>query len=783
MKMSQGIWIICLIALIGALAACSVQNGMQSADEGQSSAGTQPAMPGHHPAQRPDAAQGPQTAAAQPLPAPTAQREKSGYKTIRRSAGPAGISQADTIEIEEVVVTASAVRSRDPDHWSRHRSSAPAPMAAKPSVLSQPEDLVQRLSAELQLGSSVMPGEELWIIAKADDPERARDDLGTGALLCACDDKQIPMPLEHTAVSAAIDGFVSSVNVRQSFGNPFDSKIEAVYMFPLPQDAAVSEFVMVIGERRIRGILREKQEAERIYQAARSQGLRASLLVQHRPNVFEQRVANIEPGQSIEVDITYFSALAYRDGWYSFVFPTVVGPRFNPPGTPNPIAAVPRSSSPGVAISYLAPNERSGHDISISVKIDAGVSIEEVRASHNITASDGTDGTLNVALASGATIPNRDFVLDFRVAGDTMKSNLITHWDDEKDEGYFAMMLYPPAASANLARRPMELVFVLDCSGSMRGQPMAQAKAAMRSALTQLQPADTFQIIRFSENASALGAAPLPATQKNIRRGQRFVQKLSGTGGTMMIEGIKAALDFPHDPERLRFVTFMTDGYIGNEAQILAAMHERIGAARVFSFGVGSSTNRYLMERMAKVGRGVAAFLPMDADAGLLMDQFFARISRPALTDLDVHWGNMLVRDVYPASLPDLFVGRPVFVTGRYSGSAEFVAVTGQSRAGEQRLRVEVEEPGSARASLGKIWARKRIAELSDQQSLGHDPYGEVAARIRDTALAHQLMSAYTSFVAVDSSVVTDGNYGTTVHQAVPVPAGVRYNTTVPGGG
>ena len=366
-------------------------------------------------------------------------------------------------------------------------------------------------------------------------------------MLCMCDDGYQPMPLEHTAVSASIDGFVSSVNVRQAFGNPFDSKIEAVYMFPLPQNAAVSEFVMIIGDRHIRGILREKDEAKRIYNAARSQGLRASLLVQHRPNVFEQRVANIEPGKTIDVDITYFSPLAYRDGWYSFVFPTVVGPRFNPPGSADPVAALPRGTIPSTtAVSYLAPDERSGHDISINVTIDAGVSIEEVKSSHSIRSS-RNHGVMSVELSGGSTIPNRDFVLDFHVAGERMKSNLITHWDEEAGEGYFAMMLHPPRAEAALVRRPMELVFVLDCSGSMSGRPMLQAKSAMRSALGQLRPSDTFQIIRFSERASQLGRAPIPATPENVRRGPQFVTGLSGHGGTMMIEGIKAVLDFPHD--------------------------------------------------------------------------------------------------------------------------------------------------------------------------------------------------------------------------------------------
>ncbi len=637
--------------------------------------------------------------------------------------------------------------------------------------------------------------EELWVIATpARDTElTGRDDSpGSGAMVAHFPDdidvrtkapREVPLPLEHTAVKARVDGYISTVDVQQQFSNPFDRTIEAVYLFPLPEKAAVSEFVMTVGERKIRGILREKAEAEAIYREARSQGYRASLLVQHRPNVFEQKVANIEPGHSIDVNIRYLHTLAYNDGWYSFVFPTVVGPRYNPPGHGDPLVPVARGTIPAAeaqtTVAYLRPDERSGHDVSIQVAIDAGVTIEELRSTHEIDASRMTPESATVELARQSTIPNRDFVLDFRVAGETMKSNLMTYIDPASLQGYFTLMLFPPADNASLDRLPVEMVFVLDCSGSMRGRPLEQAKSAVSAALDRLDESDTFQIIRFSENSTQLGSAPLEASRDNIRIARQYLESLEGTGGTEMIEGIKAALDFPHDPSRLRFVSFMTDGYIGNESNIIAAVRERLGESRIFSFGVGSSVNRYLLERMAKEGRGAVAYLGPKDSAKRIMNDFFTRISHPALTDVSVDWGGMSVSEVYPARLPDMFVGRAVVVTGKFIGTPTEIHVLGTRGSTPQRYAVDAAAVDESASSLPKIWARLKIADLTDRQAWQFYRRGELAAEIRNTALEYELMSDYTSFVAVDASRRTEGDFGVTVPQAIPVPDGVRYDTTV----
>jgi Ca-activated chloride channel family protein len=648
--------------------------------------------------------------------------------------------------------------------------------AAPPGVSSakaMPEDAAR---------TAVIPGqttpsreEELWVVAKyegpaAEAPADNADLPGTGSLLARLPDQQaaVPVPLKHTDVKASVTGYIASVAVTQQYHNPFDSKIEAVYVFPLPHNAAVNEFVMTIGERKIRGVIRERAEAERIYADAKRQGYVASLLTQERPNIFTQSVANIEPGKQIDVNINYFQTLAYDDGWYEWHFPMVVGPRFNPPGN----ADAPQAGK------YLKPNQRSGHDISLAATIDAGVTIEHVDVPTHKVDARTTGGRADVKLLASDAIPNKDFVLRYRVAGDKLKSACFTSRDPHG--GYFTLMLYPPQSLNNLPRKPLELVYVIDCSGSMEGQPIAQAKAAVRSALGRMQPDDTFNIIKFSNDAQLMSNQPLAASRPNIQKALGYLDQPYGGGGTMMIEGIRKALDAPRDQSRLRFVCFLTDGYIGNESEILGQIHQRLGSSRIFSFGVGSSVNRYLLDHMAKMGRGAVAYLGLNQRAQPVMDAFFERISHPALTDLAIDWGGMRATDVFPAQLPDLFVGRPIVITGRYSGNGTAnVRVKGHvgNEVEEIPLAVNLDAAGPARPGLREIWARMKIADLADRAAW--DPNLNLAAQVKALALEHGLMSPFTAFLAVDATRQTDGTYGTTVGVPVPTPEGVRYDTTV----
>ena len=646
-------------------------------------------------------------------------------------------------------------------------------------------------AARMQMPPGSVPSrdEELWVIQRGDvqaaPPAEQEPMPGTGALMAKLPSstEAVAVPLKHTEAKADILGYIATVDVTQQYHNPYDAKIEAVYVFPLPHNAAVNEFVMTVGERKVRGIIREREEAQKIYAEAKSQGYVASLLTQERPNIFTQAVANIEPGKQIDINVRYFHTLEYQDGAYEFVFPMVVGPRFNPPGSTDPIEAVGRGAQhvQGKKVEYLRPKERSGHDIRLTVSVNAGVAIENLQCrSHNVDVRQGEDGRAVVALAKDDTIPNRDFVLRYQVAGGKTKSALVAHRDERG--GYFTLMIFPPKDLTSLPRKPLEMVFTMDVSGSMEGRPIEQAKSAMRYALSNMDGRDTFQVITFSSDARQLFERPVPVTRGNIQSALSFVNNQRGGGGTMMIEGIKASLNFPRDEERLRFVSFLTDGYIGNEAEILRAVHENLGPSRIFSFGVGESVNRYLLDHMAKMGNGAVAYLSLKDKAEDVIGPYFERISHPAMTDVQIDWGGMRVSEVYPKRVPDLFVGRPVIISGRFEGEGTgTIKVKGRVGNEVQEMVVPVNVAGEATAAhkaIPAVWARTKIADLADRSAWDVEAQ-ELPAQVRQVALEYGLMSPFTAFVAVDSLTRTAGTHGVTVHVPVPVPEGVRYETTV----
>lgn len=635
---------------------------------------------------------------------------------------------------------------------------------------------------------------EVWVIAKPPCPPPSDDMPGTGTLYTTLpvevdpQQRKVAVPLAHTDVRASIVGHLSGVEVTQTFHNPYAGKIEAVYAFPLPENAAVSEFVMTIGDRHIRGIIRDRAEAEQIYTQARDQGYVASLMTQERANVFTQKVANIEPGKSIDVAVTYFGPLSYSDGAFEFVFPMVVGPRFNPSGTTDGIGAVGigyrGTSGQATEVSYQRPTERSGHDVSVTVDIDAGLPIARIESvNHAVDTQMRGASAARVTLSRNDSLPNKDFVLRVHVAGDRLQSTLLTQADErDPTSGYFNLLLVPPASLNGVPRGPVEMVFVLDCSGSMNGRPIQQAKEAIERGLARMHPGDTFQLINFSNNASQLGAHTLDATPQNIRAAREYLARLDGEGGTYMVEGIKAALNFPSDDLRPRHVAFLTDGFIGNEDDVLRNLYAGLGSSRVFSFGVGASPNRALMDSMARMGRGAAAYLSLNDSSGEVMDQFFDRVSHAAMTNVGIEaaGGDGRLCDVFPSRIPDVFVGRPVVIVGRYQGTPP-TSLTVRGRCGGKDVSVTAHaaaaESALARKAIPRVWARAKLTELAEAAVIQDRPV--LAAETRKTALDYSLLSAFTAFVAVDSSQRTAGTYGTTVPVPVPVPEGTRYDTTV----
>lgn len=591
------------------------------------------------------------------------------------------------------------------------------------------------------------------------------------------------VPLKHTDVEAEITGFLSRVTVKQQFENGYDSPIEAVYVFPLPQNAAVDSLVMKIGERTIRGKIMKRDEAREAYEAAKSNGQIASLLDQERPNIFTQSVANVVPGEKITIEISYVQTLKYEDGAYKFVFPMVVGPRYipgKPTGKDGTGYAPDTDKVPdGSKVTPHVAKGRAGHDISLRLRLDAGVPVTKVTSeSHEIGSQMLSASSYEVELASRESIPNKDFVLRYEVAGSKIEDAILAHHG--ANGGFFTLILQPPDKVNTEDVTPKEIVFVLDTSGSMSGFPIEKAKEAMKMALEGLNPYDTFNLITFAGDTHVLFNKPVAATAENLRLAQAFLRSRKGGGGTEMMKAIKTALEPSDSQDHIRVVCFMTDGYIGNDMAILGEIKNHPNA-RVFSFGIGNSVNRYLLERMAQEGRGEAEFVSLKDDGTAAAKRFYKRVRSPILTDISLEFSGVQVADIYPKRINDLFSAKPVIIQGRYkSGGKGVVRLTGKSFGREIVREIPVNFPKSEprHTSLETLWARARIADLMSEDYRGiqnGNPRSGIKEAITNLGLEFRLMTQYTSFVAVEERVVTDGSRPMTIEVPVETPDGVSY--------
>lgn len=600
-------------------------------------------------------------------------------------------------------------------------------------------------------------------------------------------------PLKHTEVKAEISGFISRVVVTQHFENPFKEKIEAVYAFPLPQNAAVDDMTMIVGDRTVRGKILPREEARVVYEAAKSSGKVAGLLDQERPNIFTQSVANILPGEQVKFTISYVEKLSYVNGAYEFVFPMVVGPRYIPgaqtrnhrrsgggysPDTdrvPDASRITPKPPPPGM---------RSGHDISLDVTLDAGLIIDNLSAQTHVVDIQRPDiHSARLHLKENSTIPNKDFILRYDVAGQAIQDAVLSHRSEKG--GFFTMILQPPERIAPADVTPKELVFVLDTSGSMNGFPIEKAKETMKLALDSLYPSDTFNLITFAGDTEILFPQPVHATNENLRKAQAFLLSRSGAGGTEMMTAIKAALKPSDDQSHVRIVCFMTDGYVGNDMEIISEVQKHQNA-RVFAFGIGSSVNRFLLDKIADAGRGEVEYVGLTDDGSAAARRFHERVRNPLLTDISIDWNGLPVADVYPQRIPDLFSAKPVVLTGRFTSPGRATIRLKGKMAGQDYVReipVELPETMASHDVLASLWARARVDNLMDQDYQGAQS-GNMRADLKDTitqlGIEYRLMTQFTSFVAVEERIVTDGGQPRRIDVPVEVPEGVNRETAYP---
>ncbi len=578
------------------------------------------------------------------------------------------------------------------------------------------------------------------------------------------------LPLKSTKVDVHIVGMIADVTIKQVYRNEGKRTIEARYVFPSSSQSAVYAMTVRLQDRLLTARLREKQQAKQEYETAKSEGKTAALLEQQRPNVFEMNVANILPNDEVVVELRYTELLSPRDMLYSFVFPTVVGPRYNSPQSP-------AAAEKWVKNPTLPQGIASESRFNIKVTMDSPIPVQMVSSPSHSLRSDGLGSKhVDVMLGDNQIANNRDFVLRYRLAGEKIQSGLLLYRG--KDENFFLGMVEPPKQVATAQIQPRDYIFVVDVSGSMHGHPLDITKQLLRNLIGGLRSTDTFNVMLFSGNSSMLAPQSLPATASNIQQAIDTIDQQQGGGSTEIVPALRKITELPKSPDVSRSVIVVTDGYVTVEDEVFKLIRQQLHQANVFAFGIGSSVNRVLIEGMARAGQGEPFIVTKPEEADEQAEHLRKMIQAPVLTQVTAKLTGVEAYDIQPTVLADVLSGRPVMVMGKWRSHRDKAAeatlvVTGRSTEGEYQQQVSAKSDNSEdNSALRLLWARQKIAELSDQEAL--EGNGSYKQAITDVALKYGLLSAYTSFVAVDE-VVRNVNPedSSTVTQPVPLPEGV----------
>src|SRR5882672_4861211 len=588
-----------------------------------------------------------------------------------------------------------------------------------------------------------------------------RGDAGTGTLLLKTALPGCYLPAPRVAADFDIDiaGPIARTRVTQRFENPADGWVEGVYLFPLPENSAVDTLKMKIGDRFIEGQIKERQTARRIYEAAKAEGKKGSLVEQERPNVFTNQVANIGPHETIVVQIEYQESLRYDSGRFHLRVPFVVAPRYSP--MPEATLVRYREGSQSsvfdpvpdrdrLAAPVLHPDVGKTNPVSLEIHLEAGFPLGAIVSdSHAISVvRNGATGAA-ITLSQGEEPADRDFTLSFAPAPGTDPAVSLLK-ETKGADNYFLALIVPRGAESALRSPPREAVFILDNSGSMGGESIRQAKAGLLLALDHLTPADRFNVIRFDDTMTQLFRASVNATPENVAYAKGFVSSIEARGGTVMLPALLAALadPTPNDRSRLRQVIFLTDGEVGNEAQLFAAIDEKLGRSRLFTVGIGSAPNSYFMSGAARAGRGTYTYIGSTDQVASRMAELFAKLERPVMTELAADWPSALKGESWPNPLPDLYNGEPVLVTLKASASEGTLTLSGNIGSRSWRATLDLTHAREAKG-IEKLWARNKIAAIDESRVQGANP-AEIDSALLAVALEHHLASRLTSLVAVD---------------------------------
>lgn len=577
------------------------------------------------------------------------------------------------------------------------------------------------------------------------------------------------LPLKDTKVEMAVSGVIADVKVVQTYRNEGSRPINATYVFPASTRAAVYSMRMQIGDQVIVAKIKERKTARQEFEAAKKEGKSASLLEQDRPNVFTMSLANVMPQDQIQIELRYTELLVPTNGVYEVVYPTVVGPRYS---------SQPESSAPNkdafVKTPYLHQDTQPTSTLHISARVSAGMPIQDLECpSHQINPLWMTSSTAQVTLdEADAFQGNRDFVLRYRLAGNQITSGLLLY--QGVDENFFLYMAQPPQRVATEDIPPREYIFVVDVSGSMEGFPLNTSKQLLRDLIGKLRPTDLFNVVLFAGDSTVLSQKSLQATPENTELAIRLLEHQRGSGGTELLAAVKNAMSIPREDKISRSIVLVTDGFISGEEGVFDYIRDNLDRCNVFAFGIGSSVNRYLIEGVARAGMGEPFIVTEAAEAAAVADRFREYIQTPLLTDIRISSNGFETYDVHPVHFPDLLAQRPVVLFGKWRGpvGGTFV-MTGKTGRGDYMTTLEVAgvQPEETNRALRFLWARSRIAELSDYGS--RDISADQIKQITELGLKYSLLTQYTSFIAVREEVRNPLGSAQDVKQALPLPLGV----------
>ncbi len=641
--------------------------------------------------------------------------------------------------------------SRPPGYWGERRGSwhpgAPQP-AARLAELWQ-----RRLSVAATL---------LLLCALLPPAHAQSSDFGevhSGQLLWRTGSGYQPATRINTDVAIDVSGIIARVRVRQQFRNDGRAWSEGIYVFPLPDTAAVDGMRLEAGERVIEGEIREKAEAKKTYEQAKRAGKRASLVGQQRANLFTTAVANIAPGATVTIEIEYQQAVNYDDGTFSLRVPMTFTPRYIP-GNPLPDRQGSGWSPDTDRVSdasLLTPpvvTQSDDHRVTLRADIDAGMPLEIIASRYHPVDVSAKGHSYAVSLASNDEVMDHDVELVWRAFAASVPRALLFA-EAQRDEPHLLLLLMPPSAvDRQLPVPPRDLTFVIDTSGSMHGTSLEQAKRAVILALEGLQPHDHFNLLEFNSVTRSLYPHSVPASADAVRQAKKWVADLSANGGTEMRPALLQALRAPA-AEGLRQVVFVTDGSVGNEAELFKLISSELGDTRLFTVGIGSAPNGWFMRKAAETGRGTFVTISALHEVQDKMSQLLSRLREPVITDIELEWPDGLGQASYPQRVADLYRGEPVVVRARLTQpprAGDLLRVTGNAPGGPWAVDVPLARDGQ-HAGVAALWARARIETLLDRARQTGTP-DAARATVTATALRYGLVSRYTSLVAVDKTPV-----------------------------